>query len=138
MTGLVLLRWLTTSQLAGAVLRIHCKSFISLFANPYWRDGRCVTNGDPPLHGRSGRETGMLDLTPHNRAYLLRRYAIEQDDQDLECFVGLTHDESKRYLLLSDPSHENSLRDAAEFLLLDKKHDLAMDKAALWRRDHGL
>jgi hypothetical protein len=80
----------------------------------------------------------MLDLTNENRASLLRRFAITQDAQGLDIFVGLTHEESKRYQLLSDPWRENNLRDAAEFLLLDKKHDLAMSEAAAWRRDHGL
>lgn len=83
-------------------------------------------------------EVEMLDLTDENRAFLMRRYALSRDDQDLEIFVGLTHQESKRYQLLSDPARESSMRDAAEFLILDMKHECAMIEAAARRRGSGI
>jgi hypothetical protein len=81
-----------------------------------------------------GEEVEMLDLTDENRAYLKRRFALSRDDQGSEIFLGLTHQESRRYQLLSDPARESNIRDAAEFLVLDMKHESAMAQAAARRK----
>lgn len=71
----------------------------------------------------------LLDLSNENRDRLTRQKALVRDDHGNEIFIGLTHGESYRYQLLSDPWRENTIRDAAEFLLLDKKHEIAMREA---------
>lgn len=70
----------------------------------------------------------MLDLKPDVRAYLCRQKSLARDERGREVFVGLTRTESELYHLLSDPARESTVKDAAEYLLLDKKHGFAMRK----------
>ena len=76
----------------------------------------------------------MLDLTEEERAWLTQRLALTHDDQGLEIFLGLTHEESERYQLLSDPRTSITLREAMEFLILDTKHTRAICQASTLRR----
>ena len=64
----------------------------------------------------------MLNLTGGDRASLSRANALDVDQDGEEVFVGLSHAESQRYQILSDPLRACSLSEHLEFLKLDEKH----------------
>ncbi|WP_237142934.1 MULTISPECIES: hypothetical protein [Pseudomonas] len=67
----------------------------------------------------------MLNLTDSNRAFLNEICALSTDLKGREIFVGLTREESERYLLLSDPLRSSPLEEKDEYIALDEKYNLA-------------
>ena len=67
----------------------------------------------------------MLNLTDGNRAYLNEMRALSSDLSGNEVFVGLTREESERYVVLSNPLRSGSFEENEEYIALDDRHNLA-------------
>jgi len=70
----------------------------------------------------------MLDLTDAYLVNLSRQGVLSKDENGQTIFVGLTRVESERYHSLSSPTALRNFSDAAEFLILDSKHALAINR----------
>lgn len=70
----------------------------------------------------------MLNLTHAFLMNLGRQGILSKDGDGRTIFTGLTRAESERYHALSDSKCPQSFRDAAEFLMLDNKHSVALLK----------
>ena len=65
----------------------------------------------------------MLTLTKEERAFLQELAGLSSDSRGNEIYVGLNLDESERYRVLSNSSHENTFKEKDEYLALQDKHD---------------
>lgn len=66
----------------------------------------------------------VLDLTDSNRTFLKKIYSLSTDLSDREVLVGLTHEESERYLALSDPVRNATPEEMQEHSALKERHIL--------------
>ncbi|UNB64195.1 hypothetical protein [Pseudomonas syringae group genomosp. 7] len=70
----------------------------------------------------------MLTLTEEERAFLHELAGLSSGSRGNEVYVGLNLDESERYRILSDSSHENTFKEKDEYLALQDKHDFVRFK----------
>jgi len=66
----------------------------------------------------------MLNLTDCNRTFLKKIYSLSTDLNDREVLVGLTHEESRRYLALSEPMRNATPEEKNEHSELKDRHSL--------------
>ena len=65
----------------------------------------------------------LLDLTDSTRGFLNELRALSTDEFNQEIFVGLTRDESKRYLFLSHQLTLATPEELDEYISLDEKYN---------------
>ncbi|AJP53303.1 hypothetical protein [Pseudomonas simiae] len=69
------------------------------------------------------RESKKLLLDDQSRALLNEIRALNTDQLGREIFVGLTHEESERYVALSMSTRHKSAEEQDEYLSLDEKYN---------------
>jgi hypothetical protein len=86
--------------------------------------GQYETLSDAEAHCELlNRESNKLPLDDQSRALLNEIRALNTDQFDREIFVGLTREESERYVALSMATRHKSLEEQDEYLSLDEKYN---------------
>ncbi|AMS13154.1 hypothetical protein A3218_02055 [Pseudomonas chlororaphis] len=84
------------------------------------------SHADAEAHrDRLNKDQKMLKLTDSNRAFLNEIRALNADEHGREIFVGLTREESERYLALSEADKDLSTKERDEYIKLDEQYNRA-------------